>query len=452
MENNSLLPVICIVGRPNVGKSSLFNALLGRRHAVVVEQPGTTRDRLEAIVHISDFPVKIVDTGGYSSSEADEIYAQVKAQIFLVMEEASLILMVADAISGLSPFDKEVALLLRKYDKPVILVVNKTDNERLQNEALEFYSLGFGHPEPVSCSHRRGINALKERILDVVKNEVGAENREVRAEKRCLKVAVVGRPNVGKSSYINTLLGRNRVIVSELAGTTRDSIDTYFSYDNEDYILIDTAGIRHNRKIKKKVDVYSVMRSKEAIKRADAVMLLVDAAEGVTKDDLGILDFIEENGKACLLAVNKWDLSNDVSAVTMEGYKREMMFASARLNKFPVMFISSKTALNVLGSLAAIKVLDSNLDMKISTPFLNKIFDRNDPSLLPVPRSKRRPNFLYAVQSGSRPVEFKFFVNNPRDVLPAHLSFIENQLRANLPLSGIPIKIWMRASRKRRVS
>lgn len=449
MVNYSLMPVICIAGRPNVGKSSLFNALIGHRHAVVVEQPGTTRDRLEAIVHMGGFALKIVDTGGYSSSDKDAIYEQVKAQIFQVVEEASLILLVTDAINGISPFDKEIALLLRKFNKPIILVANKTDNSKLQDEAMEFYGLGFGHPETVSCAHRRGIDGLKARMVEAVRGEIEARGQKPEEGKRCLKIAIVGRPNVGKSSFVNTLLGRKRVIVSEIPGTTRDSIDTYFTYEGDNYIFIDTAGIRHSRKIKKAVDVYSIMRSKETIERSDVAILLLDAAGGITKDDLGILDFIEENGKACLMAVNKWDLSGDISADAMEEYKKELSFASPRLNKLPIMFISSKTGLNVLDSLSTIKVLDSNLDTKVSTSFLNRIFEKNDPSVLPIPRSKRRPNFFYAVQSGTRPIEFKFFVSNPRNVLPSHLTFIENQLRANLPLLGIPIRIRICASHRK---
>ncbi|MFH1552382.1 MAG: ribosome biogenesis GTPase Der [Candidatus Omnitrophota bacterium] len=447
MKNHSPIPTICIVGRPNVGKSSLFNCLVGERRAVVVEQSGTTRDRVEAVVSMGKFSVKFVDTGGYVSKDKDELSLQIKDQIHRAMEEASVIVMVTDTISGISPSDKEIASLLRKFNKPVIPVANKTDNAKLENDAMEFYQLGFGQPEEVSCVHRKGMRGLRKRLLESVE---GIAQEDDGRELSYIKIAVVGRPNVGKSSFVNNLLARNRVIVSETPGTTRDSIDTYFSYDGTEYILIDTAGIRHRRKIRTAVDVYSIMRAKESIKRADVAILLLDAADGITRDDMSILDFIEENGKACLILINKWDLAEEEGDISMEDYEKHLTYASNKLSKFPTSFVSSKTGRNVLGSLSMVKVLNSNLDLKVSTAFLNKIFEKKDPSRVPVPRGKKRPNFLYAVQSSSRPVEFKFFVNYPMAVLPSHVSFIKNQLRENLPLKGIAVKVIIRRSRRER--
>ncbi|MFC1549194.1 ribosome biogenesis GTPase Der [Candidatus Omnitrophota bacterium] len=445
MENYNTIPTICVVGRPNVGKSSLFNCLLGERRAVVVEQSGTTRDRLESVVTIKGSHVKLVDTGGYLAEDKGQLSLQVKDQIYRAMEEASLILFVTDTIAGVTPADKEMALLLRKFSKPVILVANKTDNDRLKNYAYEFYQLGFGEPENVSCLHRRGVRGLRKHMLEALE---GVEKQVVEQKKRILKIAVVGRPNVGKSSFVNNLLARNRVIVSDIPGTTRDSIDTFFSYEGDDFVLIDTAGMRHKRKIKTAVDVYSVMRSKESIQRADVVVLLLDAADGVTKDDIGILKFVQEKGKACIVLINKWDLAKEASGVTMDDYAKHLSYAANEITKFPVEFVSAKTGKNVIASIQMVKVLDSNLDLRTSTGYLNSIFDKNDPSRVPIPRRKKRPNFLYAVQSSRRPVEFKYFVNDPGAVLPAHISFIENLLRANLPLNGIPIKVTIRKSRK----
>jgi GTP-binding protein len=446
MENYNVIPTASIVGRPNVGKSSLFNCLLGERRAVVVEQAGTTRDRLEAIVQIREVRVKLVDTGGYLSEDKDHISLKIKEQINRAVEEASVVIMVTDTLVGVTPADKEVALLLRKSSKPVILVANKTDNDRLKTYAYEFFQLGFGEPENISCLHRRGIQALKKRIFELLK---GAGSRTQEQQKRILKIAVVGRPNVGKSSFVNNLLARERVIVSDAPGTTRDSIDTYFNCEGDNFSLIDTAGIRHMRKIKTAVDTYSVIRSKESIAKADVVMLLLDAADGVTRDDLGILKFIKEKGKACLVLVNKWDLAKKAEEVKKEDYEKHLFYAANELSKFPVEFVSAKTGMNVLKCLQLAKVLDSNLDLKASTPYLNRIFKKNDPSKVPIPKRKKRPNFLYAVQSGHRPVEFKFFVNEPEAVLPAHISYIENLLRANLPLKGIPITIKVASSRKK---
>ncbi len=451
MKNHSGIPTICIVGRPNVGKSSLFNCLLKEKRAVVVEQSGTTRDRVEAVIHLNRFSAKIVDTGGYVSKDKDELSLQIKDQIYRAMEEASIILMVTDTAAGISASDEEIALLLRKFSKPVILAANKTDNDMLENDSLEFYQLGFGKPEQISCLHRKGIRSIRKRILESIEDlmkEAPVPGVAAEQESRYLKIAVVGRPNVGKSSFVNNLLARDRVIVSAIPGTTRDSIDTYFSYEGDEYILIDTAGIRHKRKIKAAVDVYSVMRSRESIKRADVVILLLDAPDGVTKDDIDILRFVEDNGKACLVLVNKWDLAEKADDVSVESYEKHLVYAFSHLAKFPISFISSKTGKNVLASLQMAKVLDANLDLKVSTPFLNRIFEKKDPSAVPIPRSRKRPNFLYMVQSSSRPMEFKYFVNDPASVLPAHLSFIENNLRDNLPLKGIPVKVLIRKSRK----
>jgi len=445
MENYSHIPTICIVGRPNVGKSSLFNRLLGERRAVVVEQSGTTRDRVESFIKIGRFHLKLVDTGGYAAEEKDDIALQVKEQIYRAMEEASVILMVTDTIAGVSPVDKVMASILRKFSKPVIMTANKTDNAKLENDALEFFQLGFGESTPVSCLHNRGLRKLRKRILESVEC---VSQEFVSQEKRSLKIAIVGRPNVGKSLFTNNLLDCNRVIVSDIPGTTRDSIDTQFTLKGEDYVLIDTAGIRHKRKIKTAVDTYSVMRSREAIRRADVAMLLLDAADGITRDDLGILKFIEESGKACLIVVNKWDLAEQTGEITMEDYEKHLVYTSNMLSKFPISFVSAETGRNVLKTLSMANVLDVNLDLRSSTPFLNKLFEKNDPSEVPIPRKKKKPNFLYIMQSGHRPVEFTFFVNEPAAVLPTHLSFIENRLRQNLPLNGIPLKIRIRKSRK----
>jgi len=449
MKKNKFMPTVCIVGRPNVGKSSLFNALLKERRAVVFEESGTTRDIAEGIMSISGRSIKLVDTGGFTHGDRDELSRQVKLHVTRAMEEGSLMLFVTDSISGIMPSDKEVAAILRKFNKPIIVVANKTDNEKLEQEAMEFYQLGFAEAENISCLHRRGIRRLRGRIFEAL-SEMKECADLTEKEPPPLKIAVVGRPNVGKSSFINNLLKRDRVIVSDVPGTTRDSIDTRFTCQGDEYILIDTAGMRHKRKIKCAVDVYSIMRSKESIERSDSVILLLDAAEGITKDDIGIIDFIEQSGKACLIAVNKWDLAGDVKGVSKEEYSDRLMYVASILNKFPITFISSKTGKNVIQSLSMVKILDTNLDLKVSTPFLNNIFKKNDPSKIPVSRKRKRPNFLYIVQSGRRPVEFKFFVNDPASVLPSHFSYIENKLRENLPLSGIPIKIMIRKSRKER--
>jgi GTPase len=447
MAENSRIETICIVGRPNVGKSSLFNCLLGERRSVTLEQSGTTRDRVEAVMRVGKYSVKLVDTGGFHSADKDEISFQVKEQIFRAMEEADSVIMVVDSASGLTGADIEVAELLRKAGKDVKVVANKADNDSIATLSYDFYRLGFGEPEPVSCMHRRGIKKLKNHILENVKKH-GEPAPE--AKEKALKIAVVGRPNVGKSSFVNSLLSRKQAVVSDIPGTTRDSVDTFFSVGGSDYMLIDTAGIRHKRKVKTVVDTFSMMRSHDAVKRADVAVLMLDARDGVTKDDLMILDHIEDSGKACLVAVNKWDLAEGIEDVSVDEYRKSLVYAADRLGKYPLVFISSTEGKNVLATLPMLEVLNANLDVKASTPFLNKIFDRSDPSLVSIPRRLKRPNFLYIVQNGTRPVEFKYFVSDPANVLPAHESFIENRLRENLPLTGIPIKLTFAKSRKDR--
>ena len=446
MGNKSKIPMISIVGRPNVGKSSLFNWFLGERRAVVVEESGTTRDRVEEIITINDNEVKISDTGGYLAEDKDMMSMLVKEQIYDAIKETTIMIMVVDAQAGLSPADVEIASMLRKSNKKIILVANKADNEKIKHQAVVFYELGFGSPVEISCLHRKGINGLKNVILENLKEFKYPEEPE--QEKNYIKIAIVGRPNVGKSSFVNYVLKKERLIVSDIPGTTRDSIDTYFSYDDADFILIDTAGMRHKRKVKTSVDVFSMMRSAESIKRSDVTLLLVDAQDGFTKDDMGILDLIEENGKACLILVNKWDLASSVSEVNADDYRKHLLSSSPRLNKYTIEFISSVTGKNILKSIISIKKLNKALDMSIATPLLNKIFEKNNPQNVPVSRNKKRPNFLYVVQSKKRPIEFKYFVNDTSAVGPGHLNFIENKLREYLPLSGIPIKIKFFKSRK----
>ncbi|MFH1665438.1 MAG: ribosome biogenesis GTPase Der [Candidatus Omnitrophota bacterium] len=451
MEKHKSEFTICIAGRPNVGKSSLFNCLLGERRAVVVAEAGTTRDSVEAVMSLGKFKVKLIDTGGYLLSNKDELSMQVKDRIYGSIQEALIVIIMVDTMSGITPADEEFALLLRKSNKHVIVVANKADNDKFKGDTLEFYRLGFGEPLAVSCLHRRGIRRLKEILLEHLKGVGERGGRHLpEAELRQIRIAVVGRPNVGKSCYVNNLLKRERVIVSDIPGTTRDSIDTRFTYEGDEYVLVDTAGIRHKRKVKAAADVYSVIRSKEAIEKADVSVLLIDVADGMTRDDMRIMDFIEEKGKPCLVLVNKWDLAEETPDISGEEYKKELVNSFEKLKKYPMEFISSKTGKNVLSSFAMVKVLDANLDIKAPTPMLNKIFEKKDPSNVAVPRSKKRPRFYYITQTGQRPVEFKYFVDDTSAVIPAHISFIENQLRANLPLSGIPFKVIFKRSNRER--
>jgi GTP-binding protein len=261
-------------------------------------------------------------------------------------------------------------------------------------------------------------------------------------------VAITGRPNVGKSSFLNKLTASNRTIVSDIPGTTRDTVDTPLDYGGHGFLLVDTAGIRHKRKVRRAVDVYSMMRSEDAVRRADVVFLLLDSKDGFTRDDSVILRMAEKYGKACLVLVNKWDLAEDVPDVDAGVYLKHLLAGSSVLEKYPVNFVSSRTGKNVLSTLSEARELEKLLRQDVSTPSINRIFEKNPPSRVPIPKRKKRPNFLYIVQSGKKPVEFTYFVNDPASVLPAHKSFIENKLRERLPLLGIPVTIKIRSSRK----
>jgi GTP-binding protein len=291
------------------------------------------------------------------------------------------------------------------------------------------------------------METLKEAVRKVMPADfVRSDN----TKKSSIKIAVVGRPNVGKSSYINYILDRDRVIVSDIPGTTRDSVDIFFNDGKNDYTLIDTAGIRHSRKIFRAVDVFSIMRSKESIKRADVMIFLLDAVDGATHDDLAILRYIMENGKACIVIINKWDLARGIEDVDQKGYIESLIAASPVFRVFPVFFVSSVSGRNVMKSFSAVKQLNDALDTEFQTSSLNNIFEKNDPSKVPVPRSDKRPNFMYITQTGKRPIEFTFFVNNAGAVTPGHLSYIENVLRKNIELEGISIHIKIRAAKERK--
>jgi len=445
MENSDQIPTISVVGRPNVGKSSLFNWFLGERIAVVLEESGTTRDRVEAIINIRKFRFKIVDTGGYLKSDKCEITSRVKDQINHAVEESQIVLMVTDAQDGLVPADFEIAEILRKSGKPIISVVNKSDNRKIAGNAVEFYALGFDEPVSISCLHRRGISELKKRIVDSSLPLYFHTEEKI----KCLKIAVVGRPNVGKSSFVNSLLKKERVIVSDIPGTTRDSIDTNFTFEDNEYVLIDTAGIRHKRKIKQVVDVFSIMRSHKSIARADVVLLLIDAQDGLTKDDVGILDFIRETGRACIVLVNKWDLASNIEGVTMDVYEKELIETSPHLRMFQVAFISAKSGKNVDKTFSMVRAIVARMESRIPTPALNKVFSKSNPSRVPISKKKKKPNFLYIVQTSNKPMKFMYFVNDPQAVIPAHLSFIENKLRDNFPLKGLPVKIVFKSGKKK---
>ncbi len=430
------LPTVCIVGRPNVGKSTLFNRIIRSRRAVIHETSGTTRDRVEAAYKDSatGSGFRLVDTGGFLKATPDRMSSLVKKQIQHAISGADILLFVCDIRAGVTPQDEELLPIIRKSSKKTFLAVNKADNRSFEENLYDFYRLGLGNPYPISAAHNRGINTL---IEDILKSLESAKKGET--EKVVYKIAIAGRPNVGKSFFLNTLLNEERVIVHNAPGTTRDSIDTYFRREGSLFLLIDTAGIRHKRKIKEAIDVYSIMRSKEAIKRSDTTFLLIDGYDGLRNDDVRIFDFIVKSGKCCVIVVNKWDLAKRIE---MADYKNAMIRKTPPLQNYPIIFASAKTGRNVLAAADMVKYVMANTDTKIETRRLNDF-------LLKMKRvsrklTKRIPKLCYMVQTETRPPAFLIFVNDTKLVTKEFSSFFERSIRRDFMLLGSPLRLAYR--------
>jgi GTP-binding protein len=427
-------PVVSIVGRPNVGKSSLFNRIIGKRHAVVEEREGTTRDRIEAPLKIKNKNFILADTGGFLPHGKEEIQLLVKRQIEKALLSSDLLLFVCDGEKGCLSLDSDLAERLRKSGKKIILVINKIDNEKKKENIPDFYELGLGEPLPVSCLHNLGIKDL----LDEVASAIPLYSEADIEKHHPIKIAICGKPNVGKSSFLNKVLDTERVIVHEKAGTTRDSIDMHFKKDGIMFLLIDTAGIRHKRKVKEAVDVYSMMRARHSIDRSDIAILLIDGMTGVTNDDVKIFDYVRKSGKGLIIAVNKWDL---VKGIEMARYRDAIIRRMPEARNFPVAFISAKTGRNVLDAFNLVKAIKTNLDLFIDTSTLKDFLESIRPENVSISRRRKYPKFFHMAQIETSPKRFLIFVNDPRAVTAFHTSFIENRLRENFPLDGVPVRI-----------
>lgn len=430
-------PIVAIVGRPNVGKSTLFNRIVGGRVAIVEGVPGVTRDRLYQDAEWNGKGFTLVDTGGLDFQEENEIISNVRKQVELAIKEADAVLFVVDARAGLTATDQEVAAILRKMDKPVLLVANKVEQFGGSRDYLEFYQLGLGEPIPVSAAEGLNTGDLLDTLVDML------PQGEQEQEPDTVRIAVIGRPNVGKSSLVNAILGQERVIVSNIPGTTRDAIDTYFERDGKKYILVDTAGMRRRSKIDLPTEKYSVIRSLRAVDRSDVVLVVLDATEGVTEQDKKIAGYAHENGKASVLVINKWDLIQKDDR-TATRYTEEIREELGFMQYSPVVFISALTRQRVPRVLEIVDKVVENHTMRVSTPGLNNLVREAVLQSPPPSYKTRRLKIYYASQQGVRPPKFVFYVNDTELIHFSYLRYLENQLRAAYGFEGSPIRIQLR--------
>ena len=432
-------PIVAIVGRPNVGKSTLFNRLTRSKLAIVEDYPGVTRDRLYQDAEWNDRKFTLIDTGGIEVKSDDTILAQVRTQAQVAMEEADVIIFMCDIKAGVTNEDLEIAQMLRRTKKDVILAVNKVEDFTRMEDLYEFYTLGLDEPYPISASHGMNTGDLLDRLMELID-----QFDEEEYEPDVIKIAVVGRPNVGKSSLTNAILGQERAIVSNIPGTTRDAIDTPFERNGQQYVIIDTAGMRRKSKVAETTtERYSVIRSLRAVDRADAVLMVINAEEGLIEQDKKIVGYAHEQGKAIILVVNKWDLieKDDKTASTMEKEIRsELLF----LQYAPMIFVSAMTKQRVHKLIDMINFGVEQNNLRISTSVLNEVI-RDAVQLNPPPSDKgKRLKIFYATQSGVRPPTFVLFVNDPEIMHFSYERFLENKIRENFGFEGTPIKIVVR--------
>ncbi|MDR0874857.1 MAG: ribosome biogenesis GTPase Der [Clostridiales Family XIII bacterium] len=432
------LPVVAIVGRPNVGKSSLFNRIVGERRAIVEDVPGVTRDRIYAEAEWCGKRFALIDTGGIDAYSDDIMFEQMREQAQIAMDMANVIVFLVDGKEGLTSSDREVADLLRLTRKPVVLVVNKMDGGKQQADYFDFYELGFGEPLPVSAANMTGLGDA----LDVIAEGLGNAG-EAGDEDETIKLAVIGKPNVGKSSFINAVIGENRVIVTEIAGTTRDSIDTPFEYDGEKYVLIDTAGMRRRAKVTDGVERYSVVRAIGAIERSDVCLVMIDATEGVTEQDKKIAGLAHESRKGVVLAINKWDLI-EKDTMTMEVYRKKIHAELPFLGYAPDIFISVKDGQRLRKVFEIVSAVAANCSMRIPTAPLNSLI-RDAVAMKQPPSDKGKHLKIYYVsQVGVKPPLFSFKINK-RDLMHFSYSrYLENRIRDVYGFAGTPISFVFR--------
>ncbi len=432
-------PIVAVVGRPNVGKSTLFNALAGERISIVKDTPGITRDRIYADVSWLNYNFTMIDTGGIEPESKDLILSSMRDQAQIAIDTADVILFVTDAKTGLQDADSGVCSMLRKSRKPVILVVNKVDSfEKQQSDVYEFYNLGIGEPYPISATNMLGFGELLDKVVSYFD-----EDTEAADDEDTPKVAVIGKPNTGKSSLINKLLGENRLIVSDIAGTTRDAVDTRVQYGDKDYIFIDTAGLRRKNKIKDDLEHYMIVRTVSAVERADIAVLVIDATEGVTEQDAKIAGIAHDRGKAVIIAVNKWDaVAKDDK--TIYKFTENVRNILSFMPYAEIIFISALTGQRLGKLFETIDMVRESQDKRVGTGALNEILAEAVAMQQPPNDKGKFLKLYYMTQVSSRPPTFVIFVNDKELAHFSYIRYIENQVRENFGFKGTPLKFIVR--------
>ena len=437
-------PIVAIVGRPNVGKSTLFNALAGEKISIVKDTPGVTRDRIYADVNWLDKSFTLIDTGGIEPDSRDIILSQMREQAQIAIDTADVIIFITDVRQGLVDSDAKVADMLRRSGKPVILVVNKVDNfDKFIMDTYEFYNLGIGEPVPVSATGKLGIGDMLEKVVEYFDED--AEDGE---EEDIPKIAVVGKPNVGKSSLINKLIGESRVIVSDIAGTTRDAIDTKVEWKDKEYIFIDTAGLRRKSKIKEELERYSIIRTVTAVERADVVVMMIDATEGVTEQDAKIAGIAHERGKGIIIAVNKWDAieKNDKTIYKFTNKVREVL---SYMPYAEIIFISAETGQRIPKLFETIDMVLENQTLRVQPGVLNEIMTEAVAMQQPPSDKGKRLKLFYITQVAVKPPTFVIFVNDKELMHFSYTRYLENKIRDTFGFKGTSLKFIIRERKEK---
>ena len=447
MENRTKKPIVAIVGRPNVGKSTLFNALAGDKISIVKDTPGITRDRIYADVTWLNYHFTLIDTGGIEPDSGDIILSQMREQAQIAIDTADVILFMVDVKQGLVDTDSKVADMLRRSGKPIILVVNKVDSfQKYMADVYEFYNLGIGEPFAISSANKLGFGELLDEVISYFDKDVASEEEEDEDERT--RVAIVGKPNAGKSSIINRLIGENRLIVSDIAGTTRDAVDTEVVYQGKEYVFIDTAGLRRKNKIKEELERYMIIRTVTAVERADIVVLVIDATEGVTEQDAKIAGIAHDRGRGMILAVNKWD-AIEKDNYTVKEYTNRIREILSFVPYAEIVFISALTGQRTIKLFDMLDTVIQNHALRIQTGVLNEILMEAVAMQQPPSDKGKRLKLFYITQVSTKPPTFVLFVNKKELMHFSYQRYIENRIRDTFGFMGTPIRIFIRERKER---